>query len=198
MMLAAVAMTAVESLSAYVVFRYYAARDRDLRPIGPATLFILQRALVKAHGRNKTVDESIDHGPLFERNDELGFSMRPGRYRVTETFDNLTHFFDLTVDESGRRVTSYAPVKAAKRLIITGDSAVFGWGLDDEETLPWLLQTRLPQFQVLNLTVTSYSSLQALMQLRRLEPPLGPDDVVVLEYQRLTNTFNVADAELLN
>ncbi len=127
----------------------------------------------------------------------LGFSMHPGRYRVTETFDSLTHVFDLNVDEEGRRVTSYQPAKATKRLIITGDSGLFGWGLDDEETMPWLLQTRLPDYRVLNLTLTSYSTLQALLQLRRLSPPLGPDDVLVLEYQPITNAFNVADARLL-
>jgi hypothetical protein len=187
----------IETLSAYALYLRYAVTRNEFRPVGSATFFLLKRAVDWSHGRHKKVVESIDHGPLFDRNDVLGFSMHPGRYRVTETFDNLTHVFDLNVDEAGRRVTSYQPAKATKRLIITGDSGLFGWGLDDEETMPWLLQTRLPDYRVLNLTLNSYSTLQALLQLRELAPPLGPDDVLVLEYQLLTNEFNVADAQLL-
>ncbi len=180
------------------MFRYYAATRNAMLPSGSATLYLVGRAISRTRGNRKSVAEAIDHGPLFEKNAVLGFSPRPGRYRITETLDSLHHVFDLSVDAKGHRATSYQPPRATKRILITGDSALFGWGLDDEETMPWLLQTRLPDYQVINLTMTSYSSVQALLQLQQLDPPPGPDDIVVLEYQCITNPFTVGDAELLH
>jgi hypothetical protein len=101
------------------------------------------------------------------------------------------------VTDAGSRASSYAPVKASKRLLITGDSALFGWGVDDEGTVPWLMQSRLPDYAVVNLSLNSYSTIHALLQLRQLVPQVGPDDIVVLEYHPATNAFNVAETDFL-
>jgi len=140
---------------------------------------------------------SIDHGPLFAASDTLGFTILPGRYKVTEHFEGRKHVFDLTVTDAGRRASSYARVKASKRLLITGDSALFGWGVDDEGTVPWLMQSRLPDYEVVNLSLNSYSTIHTLLQLRQLVPQVGPDDIVVLEYHPATNAFNVAETDFL-
>src|SRR5258708_390907 len=140
---------------------------------------------------------TIDHKPLFAVNDTLGFTIIPGRYKVTEHSEGRKHVFDLTVTGAGTRASSYAPVRASKRLLITGDSALFGWGLDDEATLPWLMQSRLPDYEVVNLSLNSYSTIHALLQLQHLVPQIGPDDIVVLEYHPATNAFNVAETDFL-
>jgi hypothetical protein len=119
--------------------------------------------------------------------------MLPGHFFITEHNAGRSHVFNLTVNERGERATSYAAAaRSSKRILLTGDSGMFGWGVDDEDTFAWLLQTRLPDYDVRNMSMTSYSTVQALLQLRRLEPQPGPEDVVVLVYHPITNDFNVA------
>jgi hypothetical protein len=158
---------------------------------------VLGRVSDKLRGISHRVQMSIDHGPLFAASDTLGFTILPGRYKVTEHFEGRKHVFDLTVTDAGRRASSYARVKASKRLLITGDSALFGWGVDDEGTVPWLMQSRLPDYEVVNLSLNSYSTIHTLLQLRQLVPQVGPDDIVVLEYHPATNAFNVAETDFL-
>src|SRR5450755_1558996 len=124
---ATVGLAAIELVSSYVYFRHYAGVHPAIRPAGSVTVTLLGRAADKLRGVKHQVQMSIDHGPLFAASDTLGFAILPGRYKVTEHFEGRKHIFDLTVTDAGRRASAYAPVKASKRLLITGDSALFGW-----------------------------------------------------------------------
>jgi hypothetical protein len=194
---AAVGLAAIELISSYVYFSHYAGDYQAFRPAGSMAVALVQRAYDKIRGINHLVRMSIDHGPLFAVSDTLGFTMLPGRYKVTEHFEGRKHVFDLTVADTGRRATSYSPVKASKRLFITGDSALFGWGVDDEATVSWLMQSRLPDYEVVNLSLNSYSTVHALLQLQGIVPQVGPDDIVILEYHAATNALNVANPGFL-
>jgi hypothetical protein len=194
---ATVGLAAIELLSSYAFFYHYAGNYVETRPAGSMTVALLSRAFDKLRGISHRVQMSIDHGPLFAVSDTLGFTILPGRYKVIEHSQGRKHIFDLTVTETGRRASAYAPMKASKRLLITGDSALFGWGVDDEGTMPWLMQSRLPDYEVVNLSLNSYSTVHALLQLRQLVPQVGPDDIVILEYHPATNAFNVAETDFL-
>jgi hypothetical protein len=187
----------VEGLSAYILYRHFSNLHRDFYPAGSATVALARDVIAKARGRSNEVDLSIDHGPLFHADAELGYSMYPGSYQITEKRDGRSHRFTLTVDDSGRRITSYLASGNSKRMYIAGDSALFGWGLDDEQTIPWLLQTRFPKVDVINLSLTSYSTIHSMIQLERISPAMTADDIVVLTYHLITNDFNVASAEML-
>src|SRR5579859_2016487 len=187
---------AIELVSSYYYFSHYGV-NLVFRPAGSMALVLAHRAYDKFRGISNPVRMSTDHGPLFATSETLGFIILPGRYKVTERFEGRKHVFDLTVTEAGRRATSYSPVKAAKRLFIAGDSLLFGWGVDDEATIPWLMQSRFPDYEVVNLTLNSYATVHALMQLQRVVPQVGPQDVVVLEYHPVTIANNVADPSLL-
>jgi hypothetical protein len=190
---ATVGLAAIELVSSYVYFHHYVGDYQGIHPNGSMAAAMIGRAYDKFRGISHQVKMSIDHGPLFAASDTLGFTILPGRYKVTEHFEGRKHVFDLTVTDAGRRASSYAPVKSSKRLLITGDSALFGWGLDDEGTVPWLMQSRLPDYEVVNLSLNSYSTVHALLQLQQLVPGIGPDDIVVLEYHPASNDFNVAN-----
>jgi hypothetical protein len=194
---ATVGLVAIELISSYVYFFHYAGSNQSARPGGSMAVALFGRASDKLRGINHRVQMSIDHKPLFAANDTLGFTILPGRYKVIEHSGGRKHVFDLTVTDAGRRASSYAPVKASKRLLITGDSALFGWGVDDEGTVPWLMQSRLPDYEVVNLSLNSYSTIHALLQLRQIVPRPGPDDIVILEYHPATNAFNVAETDFL-
>jgi hypothetical protein len=195
---AVLGLAAIESLSSYVFYRYYAKDHKAFRPTGSAAWTLSERLWDIVRGTPREVQMSIDHGPLFAASEVFGFTIKPGRYQVTEHFEGVTHRFDLHVTDAGRRASSYTPVQSSKRILVTGDSALFAWGLDDEESLPWLLQSRLPDHEVVNLTLTSYSTIQALLQLRDIVPAVGPNDIVVLVYHPVTKGFNVAEPIFLH
>jgi hypothetical protein len=82
----------------------------------------------------------------------------------------------LTTNADGRRVTPGAPTGAPK-LHLVGDSQVFGWGLDDSETLGAQLQRALgDRVQVVNHGVPGYGPDEYLAVLKRLPQ----QDVVVV------------------
>jgi len=198
MMLVCGVILAIEALSSYVLYSHYSRLHRSFYPTGSATVTVALALKAHAQGRHELVDLSIDRGPLFRSDPVLGYAMYPGTYHITEKSRGLSHRFGLTVDSLGHRVTSYAPNGAARHhLYVTGDSAMFGWGLDDEQTIPWLLQARFPQWDVVNLSLTSYSTVQAKLQLDRSSPAVTADDVVILTYHPITNDFNVASSAML-
>jgi hypothetical protein len=194
---AVVGLAAIELVSSYLYFSRYAGANGTFRPAGSMAVALVHRAYDKIRGVSHLVRMSIDHGPLFAASETFGFTMLPGRYKVTERFEGRKHVFDLTVTDTGRRATSYSPVKASKRLFITGDSALFGWGVDDEATVSWLMQSRLPDYEVVNLSLNSYSTVHALLQLQQVVPQVGPDDIVILEYHPVSNALNVASPSFL-
>jgi hypothetical protein len=186
---------AIEAGAAYVIYRHYSAAHGAFYPTGSAALSLGR--LMTHSGRRDEVTLSIDHGPLFHADPKLGYTLYPGRYRIVEARGGRKHQFTLTVDENRHRVTSASPNVAARRIFVAGDSAMFGWGLNDEQTAPWLLQARFPAWQVSNLSLTSYSTLQALFELEAVQPAVRADDIVVLTYHPVTNSFNTAAAEML-
>ena len=169
------------------MYRHFAKLGSPFQPAGSAAVDFLKRAF-----SSHFITVTDVGGPIFRRDDKLGFTMNPGQFLITEHNAGKTHAFHLAVTERGERATSYAPVSAPKRILLTGDSGMFGWGVDDEDTFGWLLQTRLSDYQVRNLSMTSYSTVHALLQLQQLEPAATADDLVVLVYHPITNDFNVA------
>lgn len=174
------------------MYRHFAKLGAAFQPSGFAVVELVKRALT-----SHFITVADQGGRLFGRDETLGFIMLPGSFLITEHNAGKTHVFHLTVNERGERITSYEPVRAPKRILLTGDSGMFGWGVDDEDSFAWLLQTRLPNYDVRNLSLTSYSTVHALLQLQRLDPQAGPDDIVVLVYHPITNDFNVASRVVL-
>ena len=56
---------------------------------------------------------------------------------------------------------------AGPEVIVTGCSFTFGYGLQDDESWPWILQQRLPDYRVVNLGTSGYGTDQALMAAER-------------------------------
>jgi hypothetical protein len=66
----------------------------------------------------------------------------------------------------GTRLTSKSPHEGPA-LIAAGCSFVFGHGIKDEDTWPWLLQERLPRYRVINAGCMGYGTDQALLAAER-------------------------------
>jgi hypothetical protein len=102
-------------------------------------------------------------GSLFETDPTLGYRHRAGRYEVTQGLLRFT----LSHDDRGLRAThaERAPDPRRPELWIFGDSITHGWSVDDDETYAWLLQERLPAWEVVNFGVSGYGTLHGWLQL---------------------------------
>lgn len=100
---------------------------------------------------------------------------------------------DIRINSLGFRGPEITPVKKAgvARVLFLGDSFTFGHGLEENETLPYLvgreLEAEYPgKFEVVNGGVYGYSTADELNLLKKFGLPLQPDVVVTL---LMTNDF---------
>ena len=82
----------------------------------------------------------------------------------------------------GERLTSPQP-RSGRLIVVTGDSFTFGYRVNDEDTWPWLLQERLPDYHIVNVAAEGYGTDQALMAAeRKVEGSPGQVRAVVLGF----------------
>ena len=127
-----------------------------------------------------------------EYDSELGWINRHG----TEIIDFYGPGKSITIDEHGLRshknlTESLTP--DPMRVICLGDSFTLGYGVDDQQTYPYVLQKLgNGQLNVSNMGQGGYSVGQSWLWLRRLAPTLKPDIVVcvfiVEDFRRLNET----------
>lgn len=102
---------------------------------------------------------------VFEPDPVLGWRNRPGRF-LFDRKDGRTVIQTNLPD--GSRYTGPSPDGATKALIFVGGSYTYGWGLSDEETLPWRIQAALPQLRVKNFGTGGYGSYQSLLGIEKI------------------------------
>jgi hypothetical protein len=86
----------------------------------------------------------------------------------------------MTIDERGFRNTTAVPSAGGRRLMVLGDSAMFGSSLDDSDTFSSQLQSLArSELQVVNTAVGGWGLFQEEMLLRREIKRLRPDIILV-------------------
>jgi hypothetical protein len=126
--------------------------------------------------------ESLDSPPLYEIDDQLGYTTRPGKHRVAISVGSKTYRFSVTVPQRGLRATAYQQEDRPMAIYAFGESFMFGWGNNDEQTIPWLLQQKFPQYKVLNLAQNGYGMMQAVVQFGRMKDSIKKEDIIILPY----------------
>lgn len=132
-------------------------------------------------------------GMFFRAHPTLGYTHLPGQFSVTLSG---SYVFRATNLENTLRVThplnTYNGEATKKEVWIFGDSVTYGWSVSDEETYPWLLQEKLPDYEVVNFGVSGYGTVHSLIQLREALASRRPPHVLVLAYASwldVRNTF---------
>ncbi len=69
----------------------------------------------------------------------IGYQLKPGRFE----YWHRTRSVSVTVNGNDERIVPNAPDEAPTDVYLIGDSQVFGWGLNDDETLPFHVQRQL-------------------------------------------------------
>lgn len=200
-----------EAGAAFVLFHAGSIRAMDVYIIdysdGSLALVQLGKKVLRLAGVLQygdtlhTVSVSSDPSPLYVFDESLGYTIAPGLYRISlanlrEEPPDLYKFW-ATVEPNYSRATSHLPHCAERNVWVFGDSVVWGWGNNDEQTLPWLLQARYPHTHFLNYAQNGYGTIHALVQLRSLADQVDADDLIIVGYQSYLNRRNVASPSRL-
>ena len=130
-------------------------------------------------------------GKYFQKNRDLGYTHLPGKFKITIQ-EKLT--FVTTHRKDTLRITH--PVEqdvdfASKdKIWILGCSITHGWCLNDNETYPWLLQEKIPQYEIINFGVSGYGTIHSLIQLQKALETMPKPKLVILTYASFHDTRN--------
>ena len=170
---------AAELIAAYMLFRYGALKQAAFQPTGLASVYLVEKAL-RIPAFHPVA--SVDPAPLYVPDERLGYTSSPGRHRVSISLGRKTMSFVMTVPRRGERATSYEELTRPHSIYVFGDSFMLGWGNNDEQSMPWLLQQRFPDYRVVNLAQDGYGITQAVLQYQQLRPSLNAGDLLILPY----------------
>jgi len=118
----------------------------------------------------------------YRKDAALGYVPEPGTFKITLPGP---YSFRITHSQKGLRITRALdtnPGGRKKEIWIFGCSFTEGWTLNDEETYPWVLQSQITNYEVVNFGVGGYGTLQSLLQLREAVKKGKPPAIVVLTY----------------
>ena len=120
---------------------------------------------------------------FYARHPTRGYTLRPGRFEIS--FETGYRFTTRHLTDSTRAT---GPADGEHRepggspLWIFGCSFTYGSSVNNDETLAWKLQSRLPYYDVVNHAVPGYSTVQSLRQFEEalLARPRRPALVVLV------------------
>ena len=129
-------------------------------------------------------------GPYFQAHPTRGFSHVPGRSRLTLVGD---YTFRVTHRDDGLRITQPLTTPSLvprKQIWIFGCSFTHGFSVSDEGTYPWILQSKLPDYEVVNFGTDGYGDVQSLIQFRETLKDGRKPAVVVVAYAHFHDLRN--------
>lgn len=135
-------------------------------------------------------------GKFFEKNELLGYSHLPGQFKITIKKELS---FQVTNKEDSYRIThpfDQQQFYADKDEIwIMGCSYTYGWALNDEDTFPWLLQEKIPEYEIKNYGVCGYGNIHSLIQIKGFLKAASKPKMIIVTYATFhdsRNTFSRA------
>jgi hypothetical protein len=142
-------------------------------------LLVVEYGLLRgALGYHGVVDADV-----FEHDDELGWKPRANITALSSALE-----FAVTIRTDTMALRTSGPIDAwrsiRRRVLVSGDSFAFGWGVEGDEMFSARLQDALSArgvpAAVLTAGVPGYSTDQEYLLWRQLEPQLRPDVTILL------------------
>ncbi len=102
---------------------------------------------------------------------KLGIQLHEGTFTLTL---NNAITFTATHQKNGERLIPFCGADTLPEVVFLGCSYTYGYGVNDSESFPALLQAQHPDWQVRNAAVVGYGTAQHLLQLREklnTDPP---------------------------
>lgn len=121
-------------------------------------------AVVRIREINPSVQALKPLQVIYEEHPILGWVLKPGDYSgyVKVPGQGLKRVHIL---EGGSRAVSAQPVKGKPRILALGCSYLFGWGLSDQETFLYKIQSSFQRFEFVNDGTPGYGTYQSLLRL---------------------------------
>jgi hypothetical protein len=173
-----------------------------LSPLIISALIILSLTLAEVILRIKggepwqisPVDIIVEPGGTFTRKHAtLGYTHLPGVFTVT--LCRTSYSFTVTHLRNTLRVThpisSYERDSSKKEIWIFGGSFTHGWSVNDEETFPWLVQEKFPNYEIVNFGVSGYGTIHSLIQLQEALRKKNKPELAVLTYASFHDRRNI-------
>lgn len=135
-------------------------------------------------------------GSVYLPDDLLGWSCRPGQYRVR--LPSGYTFITTHLTDGSRATAPVNPVtQNSKRpeIWIFGCSLAYGWSVSDAETFCWHVQESLPQYDIRNRGVCGYGMLHAMLSYERLLHEQQRPELAVFVYGSFHDKRNVLSRE---
>jgi len=139
---------------------------------------ILAEAMLRVLGRGPLQVNPVP-GHFWRYDSVLGWSNSPGAEGV---FEHPRFRINVHINSKGLRDREYAyePDPGARRILVIGDSFVWGYGVEQPQTFPKLLEARLRGVDVINAGVAGYGTDQELLWLRSEGVRYRPDLVILV------------------
>ena len=121
----------------------------------------------------------IFSNPLYVYDETLGYTLKSGSTTVHEGKDFKAIY---KINKLGYRGKAYSKIKPPGifRIVLIGDSHGFGWGITDyDKTFPAILDQRLSNVEVINLSVSGYGTDQEFIRLKKEGLEYQPDLVLL-------------------
>jgi hypothetical protein len=157
------AFLAVGSLAVCLLVGEAVTRIFLARPVRVDRSAIVEAAEIRKPSNRKTFQS------LHRADPEIGWVVTPEsmEYRNRLVDDQGALQYDVVYSVgNGRRKTSAEPHDGPE-LLTAGCSFTFGHGLNDQDTWPWLLQEKLPNYHVANVGCMGYGTDQGLLRAER-------------------------------
>jgi len=148
----------------------------------------------------------LDFAPLeiYARRARIDWSVDKNLDNKEVTDPHAGYTFTISTDENGLRRTGLDRSGAARRVLVLGDSVVFGWNVSGAEAMPARLQVHLDRLagegaaQVINGGQPSFSSLQSMKMLQVIAPIYKPHVVLFQLSDHDTFPTRTSDLQQLN
>ncbi len=196
--IAVLMFAAAEIFSSLVLIYHYRLNGKlkdDVSLLSSVTL--VNKALVHLRLLAPRDGTAFPHG-MFASDNVLGWSVPPGQYTVN--FKHRVNSYSewevlptkVTINDDRSRWTGVVSNPAKPNIYIFGDSAVFGWGVNDEQTFAYHLQMAQPDYNVKLFAVAGYGLVHNYLQFLQMKEGIHPTDIVVIGYADYYDARNVA------
>ena len=154
-------------------------------------------ALLPEPKKNKSFERfKAEPYPFFVEDSLHGYRVNPGRYIMTiaKRDNEKQRFFKygVTINDQHQRNVGTADSPFLRRVMVFGDSWIFGYGVNDEQTFTYQLQQSDRRSKYNMFAMPGYSLSNSYLDFQKVKGLLGKKDVVVLGYADFYKIRHVA------
>lgn len=132
---------------------------------------------------------------FFEPDPMLGWVSKKGNYKFTFN-DDLISEVDINIEEDSNRTTGIKS-KNKKNILIIGGSFTQGWGVNDRQTYPFLLQQMFKKYNIYNFAQSGYGGFQSLLLIEEKIKEKNPLELIIYGFIEHHEQRNVAREDWL-